>query len=117
MDPVTIAAVLAPLFAPFLRRAGAEVRDGLAAHVGRDAATVLGGLWDRMRGHLPEDQSAETTPPSEATLEEQIARMLAEHPDLLRSAESVVLTIQGSNNVVQQGGQNINISGGSDIQI
>jgi hypothetical protein len=117
MDPVTIATVLGPLLAPFLHRAGSEVRDGLASRLGRDAAESLGDLWDRLRGRLPEDQPADATPASEATLEEQIARVLSEHPELLRQAESVVITVQGDQNVVQHGGQNIVITGGSDIHI
>jgi hypothetical protein len=118
MDPVTVAAVLAPVLAPFLRRAGSELRDSLAARLGRDAAESLGDLWDRLRGRLPEPASDGAAPDeAAATLEQQLARLLAEHPDLLRQAESVAITVRGDHNVVQHGSQNIVITGGSDIHI
>jgi len=117
MDPVTIAAALAPILAPFARRAGGEVRDHLATSLGREAAEAFGGLWDRLRGRMPDAAADTAGDPDPAVFEQQLTRVLAAHPDLLREAASVVVTVQGAHNVVQSGGPNINITGGSDIHI
>lgn len=113
MGPAELAAILAPVLVPFVRRAGSEAREQLASRLGSEAAGSVGALWDRVRGRI----STSGRESSDA-LESQITEVLGEDRALLQEARmTAYLVVEGNNNTVQQGGTNINISGGHDIQI
>jgi|GEM_PF-2597196 len=114
MGPVEVAAILAPVLMPFLRRAGSEARSQLASRVGDAAAGSAADLWERLRGRI----TGSDPHPSDAVVESRLAAALQEDPGLLEEARTTVrLVVEGDHNTVQQGRTNINISGGHDIQI
>ncbi len=114
MGAAEVAAVLAPLIVPFMKRAGAEARGQIASRVGGEAATSVASLWERLRGRVAGDIDA--TP--DAAVESRLTELLEQDPALLEEARTTVsIVVRGDHNSIQQGRTNINISGGNDIQI
>ncbi len=120
MGAAEVAAILAPFLLTFAKRTASEARDALAARLGRVPADVLSNLWERIKGH---SAAAEPETPgheremSEERVAELVSALLTREPELLERARQVAIEVRGTGNVVQSGRTNINISGGSNINI